>query len=288
MSQNLLKIWLELWRRTAPSARLRPVNIVIRPAASIAPMGLLKKWRPDWKTEAITAVLQHRHGGFVDVGANVGQTLADFLCAPVRSFYLGFEPNLICCQHLTGLISANGLDRCQVIPAALGNHNGVGELFRGGDSDPGASTRRDLRPRLAFQPVAACVYRFDDLQGVLPEPQVALVKIDVEGSELEVLRGMESTIRELRPWIICEVLHRDSSADHETYRQRCAELMGLIRSLGYEVQRIVQDATGMRVHDLHAIAEFPDVEWNEFSSTECDYLFLPASDVGSARRLLVR
>ena len=57
--------------------------------------------------------------------------------------------------------------------------------------------------------------------GTLPAP--SLVKIDVEGAELDVLRGMKATLERARPAVICEV--------HGTHR-RFAEYM---RERGYRV-----------------------------------------------------
>src|SRR5690606_25955861 len=59
-------------------------------------------------------------------------------------------------------------------------------------------------------------------RGEAPEPSV--VKIDVEGAELAVLRGMERTARRLHPMIICEV----DDATRERLEPRRAEVEGLL------------------------------------------------------------
>ena len=51
-------------------------------------------WRPDWKTQLIRHFLEQRRGLFIDVGANVGQTLLDYLSCSPRHGYLGFEPSI--------------------------------------------------------------------------------------------------------------------------------------------------------------------------------------------------
>jgi len=282
-------LWAALWRRAAPGAHLPVGSLVIRPFATDAPMRAMMAWRPDWKTDAITAILGHRRGALIDVGANVGQTLLDFLSAPARSTYLAFEPNLTCYQHLTTFIAANHIEKCEVIPAALGERNGISTLYRlGGDVDSGATTSRELRPRSEVHAEPCCIFRFDDLADVVREPDIALVKIDVEGTELDVLRGMEATLRRFRPWILCEVLHRDELAEAEPYRRRCAELMRLLDDIGYEVQRVVQGDEGSRISGLDLVTAFPDVVWNDDSIRSCDYLFVPASDSAVSRRVLIR
>jgi hypothetical protein len=89
---------------------------------------------------------------------------------------------------------------------------------------------------------------------------------------------MATVIGEERPWILCEVLHRDAHADRRQYLDRCSELMALVRSYGYEVRRLVQSSDGKRVEGLLPTAEFPDRIYDRSSVTECDYLFVPAGE----------
>jgi FkbM family methyltransferase len=244
------------------------------------------EWKPDWKTRAIGAILSHRSGLFIDVGANVGQSLLDFQSSPRRSTYLGFEPNLTCYQHLAAFISENRLDEARVVPAGLGDRNGITILYRlAGDADSGGTTIRELRPRSQILADPCCLFKLDDLPNLLPEPEIALVKIDTEGSELDVLRGMEMTVRRAQPWILCEVLHRDEQAEPGPYRERCAALMRLVSELGYRVHRAVHD--DRRIVTLEDVSEFPDQVWSEESHRLCDYLFVPASDFDGSRDVLV-
>jgi len=286
MSEALAGLWAALWRRIAPRADLPESGLRVRAFASDAPMRAMMEWKPDWKTDAIAAILAHRRGTLIDVGANVGQTLLDFLKAPQRSAYLGFEPNLTCYQHLAAFISSNGLGQCRVIPAGLGDKNGLANLYRlGGDVDSGATTVGELRPRDQVTAEPCCIFRLDDLEDLTAGADIALIKIDTEGSELDVLRGMETTVRRTQPWILCEVLHRDEMANAEPHRQRCTALMRLLGELGYRVQRAVHDET--RVDALEDVSEFPDRVWTADSIRLCDYLFVPASDLSQTREVLL-
>ena len=286
MSEALAGLWAAVWRRIAPRANLPASGLNVRAYASDAPMRAMMDWKPDWKTQAITAILAHRAGALIDVGANVGQTLLDFLKAPQRSTYVGFEPNLTCYQHLAAFISGNHLDQCRVIPAGLADKNGIADLYRlGGDVDSGGTTLRDLRPRDQVKADACCIFRLDDLGGLTAGAGIALIKIDTEGSELDVLRGMEATIRASQPWILCEVLHRDELAEAEPYRRRCAELMRLLAELSYRVQRVLHDDG--RIERLEDVSEFPDQVWTDESIRLCDYLFVPASDLSLTDKVLL-
>ena len=107
------------------------------------------------------------------------------------------------------------------------------------------------------------------------------------GTEVEVLRGMDETLRRTRPWILCEVLHRDEQAESDSYRRRCNELIQLVNSLDYRAQRIAQDAAGSGIDGLEPVCDFPDQAWSEESIRSCDYLFVPAADLEVSRKVLM-
>ena len=68
----------------------RTVDVPTTPIESLA----FLYWEPSWKAEIIRAVLAKRPGVFLDVGANVGTTLLDYLaCDHPPASYVGFEPN---------------------------------------------------------------------------------------------------------------------------------------------------------------------------------------------------
>jgi hypothetical protein len=70
---------------------------------------------------------------------------------------------------------------------------------------------------------------------------VSIIKIDVEGAELEVVKGLADTLMRYRPAIVCEVLPTYSGADgRRAFRQpRIEALLGILRSLDYDVFRLM-------------------------------------------------
>lgn len=279
-------IWLGLWRRAAPTASLPVGRLKVRPVVSDAAMRALTQWRPTWKTHLIARMLDRRPGTFVDVGANVGQTLLDFLSAGSSGAYVGFEPNPTCHKHLADFIAANALEQCVVVPAALGDRTGIATFHAGSEVDAGGTMLESLRPQLRRTPTTVCMFRFDALAATLSQEPISVIKIDVEGAELEVLRGAELTLADARPWIICEVLHRDAFADAGAYSERLANLRRFIAEAGYEIVRIVPAVEGATVAALEDVDDFPDKVWDGTSERECDYLLVPAGQKPAARRLL--
>jgi hypothetical protein len=64
----------------------------------------------------------------------------------------------------------------------------------------------DLRPQQMYRETARVAVSTADDQLAMLEKPILLVKIDAEGWELNVLRGMERTLRESRPPVYFEVM----------------------------------------------------------------------------------
>ena len=72
--------------------------------------------------------------------------------------------------------------------------------------------------------------RLDDLFGHLP--RIDVVKCDVEGHELAILRGAETLLRRHRPAWLMEV-----SGDPDTFGSAAAEVVEMLRAKGYDIYR---------------------------------------------------
>jgi FkbM family methyltransferase len=239
-------------------------------------------WRPSWKTQLINDVQALRGGQVLDVGANIGQTLLDYCAGTTRNGYLGFEPIPRCADYLNTLIDSNKLSDCSVVPAALSNRNTIIKLYlqQQFPTDSAATLLGELRPDRSLITQLIPCYRFDDIRNDIGTTSRAfgLIKIDVEGAELHVIEGMERTIRSDRPWILCEVLDRDSAADAALHQQRCAALYQQMDILGYDIMRIQKSSEGDAILNLLPIKRFPNRVWTESNSNECDYLFIPSDE----------
>ena len=135
---------------------------------------------------------------FADVGANVG--MYTVFAALVRAAQVvAFEPESRNYGVLNENLRLNNLQgRVTALCAALSDRSGIERLYL---SEVGAGTSChslgeavgfDLKPRDAAFVQGAVALRFDDL--ALPCPDY--IKIDVDGFEHKVIRGMERTLRE--------------------------------------------------------------------------------------------
>jgi FkbM family methyltransferase len=228
-----------------------------------------------WMRSLIGALVAHREGAVVDVGANVGQTLIDVWLVDSSRVYVGFEPNPRCVSVLGEILAKNNLTQHRIVPIALWKEPALATLnmSRTISIDPGASLGLALRPNRPSRIVTAMCLPFDEIVPLLEIEKMALLKIDTEGSEFEVLLGMKSTIARMRPPIICEVLRRDASLDMSLYSNRIMEMWSLLAALDYQVFAI--DKPIARSWTLTPISSFPLDAWTNFKWNKCDYLFLP-------------
>ena len=135
-----------------------------------------------------------------DIGANLGNHTVYFASHAKNSTVYSFEPVPVTFDLLKRNVEQNGLsERVKLFQCALGAKESSAKMKVEG---PGglafSSITRDVHS-VWTQEVA--VKRLDDMN--LPPPD--FVKIDVEGYELEVLKGMERTLRESSPVLWIEI-----------------------------------------------------------------------------------
>ena len=87
---------------------------------------------PDYEQsadEVLRAVFKIKPGAFVDVGANVGQTLLKVLRIDKERPYVGFEPQTAGCSFIHQFIRRNRLPRHSILPIGLGREEGMARLW---------------------------------------------------------------------------------------------------------------------------------------------------------------
>lgn len=204
---------------------------------------------------AFERLFKLRAGAFFDVGVNVGQTLLKVKVLDPDRPYIGFETNPRCCQYVEELIRVNRFAACTVIPVGLGDRNGLVTLYlRSNVSlDPMATTISDLSGDAAsLRRQYAAVCRGDDVAAAVNVDTLAVVKIDTEGAELEVLTGLAETVGRFRPFIVCEILpvgdERLPVGQIRLERQR--KVQALLREWEYDLFRLHEDARLQAMEDI--------------------------------------
>jgi FkbM family methyltransferase len=136
---------------------------------------------------------------FVDVGANIG--LYTCLACAQHKHAIAVEPLTRNLEYLYANLRANGFDDVEVFPVGLSDSTGLATLFGGAT---GASLIRGWAdapgPLVRTIPIST----LDTLLTERFDGRRLLIKIDVEGAELGVLRGATKTLSRLPPpvWIV--------------------------------------------------------------------------------------
>jgi len=137
----------------------------------------------------------------LDIGANIGclTMLSASLVGPL-GLVVAIEPNPENVKLLEASRRVNGFDQVLVIQAAAGRQTGLLALNVSYSNGMTAALPDDVGGLFASSPVPCFA-----LDALLPKARrLDLIKIDVEGAELNALLGLSETIKRDRPVIVSE------------------------------------------------------------------------------------
>ena len=148
-----------------------------------------------------------------DIGANMGDTALQLFSYVGSSVYIYcFEPVPLLCKCLSENLKANHVSSVIIVPYALSDWSGQSIMVIP-KKEPGHSSLIDAaRPNLCQETIKVEVTTLDTWLRKSGIPQVACCKIDVEGHELEVLRGMKDALNSRCIGSIVFERHKDCDA----------------------------------------------------------------------------
>jgi FkbM family methyltransferase len=151
---------------------------------------------------------------FVDVGVNKGDfTLLAAKLVGEEGRVLAFEPEPSNCHWINKSARRNGYTNVMLFEMALSDENGTAELHLGSKSGwhtliPGQKNRAE----------GVITVQTRTLDSVLEkqamETPIRVMKIDVEGAEMLVLKGAENTLRTYPDLVLLLDLHPHLGADN--------------------------------------------------------------------------
>lgn len=225
---------------------LRPVRIEVEPRVSllldpndaIARTILVSRagrWEPEvWR--AISGGLS-QGAVFFDVGAHIGyDTLKAAVVVGDAGRVVAFEPNPGTVAQLRSNVEASGAGNVIVQAIACTDSETTLTLFDstlGGNSGATSLARENAGPLTRSYTVRG--RPIDDVVKELRLERLDVLKADVEGAELIVLRGAAGTLRRFHPKLILEVVPRQLANMGTSVN----ELEAFVRSLGYTTSRTV-------------------------------------------------
>jgi len=171
-------------------------------------------------------LLNALHGGgtFVDVGANVGGY--SVRACKIGARVIAVEPDPDNYHVLKLNLELNQCTNAHVLNIAAGSKEEVRQLYQGDEGAPSGYTLeqnkgiREVKCSVETKPLDVAIPPF------LRDEWVDLLKVDVEGFEIEVIKGASNLLKRTR-YVIVEVIPRT--------RSKILEVLDLLKPLGFEL-----------------------------------------------------
>lgn len=188
-------------------------------------------------------------GVFIDVGANVGTYTITL--GKVFSHTVAFEPLLNTYNIMCGNVAIHGLsDKTTLINCALLDSDK--EVFMHGYDILGSLTHiteqntdiinDNLKTSIGYEYSKKIYTKTLDSFNI---KNVKLIKIDVEGNELSVLKGAEKTLKQSNyPMLILEswTIGKDDNDELKQYKENLRkELFDYVKNIGYIIEETEND-----------------------------------------------
>lgn len=173
---------------------------------------------------------------FLDIGSNIGyySLFVSSLLKNTGEVY-AFEPITSLFNQINESIKLNGFTNIKALQTALGNEKAEKEIYLR-DENMGGSSLIDYKDLNIVRVSSIEKIMVDKLDSVLPKnTKVDLIKIDVEGYELEALQGAKKILEAQHPVIFMEF----SPVFYEQDRKgKTQEMITFLEELNYTCQTI--------------------------------------------------
>ena len=221
---------------------------------------------------------------FYDIGANMGQTLVKVKTIDNSIHYHAFEPNYLCTPYLQKLIRINNSKNTYIYPFGLFNKDSIHSLEGQNDFDKCSSILpqySDIKHFDAedYTSKITSFYSYETINNFIGNDKVDIIKIDTEGTELEVITSIKSLIQRDLPLIFIEIL--PSKKDNQDTILRNQELDIYIRELNYIPYRINKKLK-QRFCSLEKRISMGDYAHMDF----IDHLLIPCNKVDIYKHLM--
>lgn len=170
---------------------------------------------------------------FYDIGANVGSYTCFAASEVGKNRTVAFEPEANNLRSLKSNLELNDLD-AKVAKAALSDSSGTTELALAGDQ-PGEG-KHAIATDESRETIVVPMWTGDDyIQSHEVEPPT-VIKIDVEGAEMDVLRGLSETLQNHCRLIYIEV-HPEKI---QQFGSTVPEVTAFLECAGFEVSKLAE------------------------------------------------
>lgn len=176
-------------------------------------------------------------GVFIDVGAGIGyfSVIASNIIGPSGQVY-SFEPLPVNADHIKRMINSNKNSNIKLNSFALGDKDGVYNIYKASYSGHTVLSMKEGILEKVDEIIKVKTKRLDTYLQQNNINKVSLIKIDVEGYEFNVLRGLSGFFERSKnkPSIICEIFAPAYSNTDITIN----ELYEYMKGYGYQAYNI--------------------------------------------------
>lgn len=166
---------------------------------------------------------------FMDIGAEEGHMMAlASVAVGKQGRVFAFEPRQVAVDHLKVMISDYGLNNVTLYQSLLGTTIGEVEMFENFENPSSSSLYSE------WGGGQSRTYPMTTLDAWAETNQVFktdLLKMDVEGAEMQVLEGGKMFLKQTQPILILEI--RDQDIRLQKFGYDADDVLKLLRSVGY-------------------------------------------------------
>lgn len=176
----------------------------------------------------------------IDVGAQIGYITLEMSRAGGSGVSLySFEPEPRNIAKLNANLRLNDINNVTIVDRAVSDHDGLIRLFMSSDNNAGTHSTIASGPFVSNDFIEIPCVRLDTFVREQAVQSVDMIKIDVEGGELEVLKGAEETLRRFKPVLIVEM----SSSIQQSRGFSVPKFKEMLRDWGYSAYSINTDGS---------------------------------------------
>ncbi len=172
----------------------------------------------------------------LDIGANLGYfTLLMAHCAGPQGSVHAFEPNPHMQLRLEQNVALNPecAARVKIQKCALGGKKGEAEFYCPVNGREGTGGLKDTGRAPVERVIKVEVVTLDEFVAREGIEKIGFIKMDIEGGELDVLRGAADTLARMRPVILFEAYEENTAP----YGYRVYDILSHLEQRGYMVKQ---------------------------------------------------
>lgn len=213
-------------------------------------------YRGIFEETIVSAITSNLKNGmtFIDIGANIGlHTIVAASKVGNKGKVIAIEPQQSCIKLLKENVALNKLNNVTVIDHALGSTKTEGKIFHVNDNNDAQATLRATCAADQSKYETIQIRTLDSLMQELGINHADVVKVDIEGSEVQMLKGGESFFNKTKP----EIIIMECIDEHLCrFGNSSTEILSWFKNKGYKAyflargRWIAYDSTEMRNGDI--------------------------------------